>query len=303
MTDNRDLPHAEWRVLCLGLGYTAAALARRLEPKGARIAGTARSADGVQRIKHRGWNGVPFDGPDLSAELTAAISEATHVLLSAAPGPGGDPVLDHLGNHLARGPRLRWLGYLSTVSVYGDHRGGWVDETTAPRDPGPRGVDRLEAERAWLAFGNEHGRRVDIFRLPGIYGPGRSAVDQLRAGTARRISKPGQVFNRVHVDDIAAALEAAMRQPSPHNVYNITDDEPAPADEVVAYAASIIGMAPPPLVPFAKAQFSPMARSFYDQAKRVSNRRMKENLGVKLAYPTYREGIAAIASLAASREA
>jgi nucleoside-diphosphate-sugar epimerase len=161
---------------------------------------------------------------------------------------------------------------------------------------------RLDAEQAWLAFGETHAKRVDVFRLPGIYGPGRSAVDQLRAGTARRIAKPGQVFNRVHVDDIAAALEAAMAGLSSHNIYNVTDDEPAPADEVVAYAARQLGIEPPPLIPFAEARFTPMARSFYDQSKRVSNRRMKESLGVKLAYPTYRKGIAAIAADAPRRD-
>jgi nucleoside-diphosphate-sugar epimerase len=205
-------------------------------------------------------------------------------------------------SRLAQARELGWLGYLSTVAVYGDYGGGWVDETTPPRDPGTRGQQRLDAEQAWLAFGERGGRRVDIFRLPGIYGPGRSAIDQLRSGTARRIRKAGQVFNRVHVDDIAAALEAAMAAPSAHNVYNITDDEPAPADEVMAYAATLLGVEPPPLVRFEDADLSPMALSFYAQSKRVSNRRMKESLGVRLAYPTYREGLEAIAALTIARE-
>jgi nucleoside-diphosphate-sugar epimerase len=273
-----------------------------LARKGAHIAGTARTLDGVAHIARSGWKGYVFDGPSMDAGLATALSEATHVLLSAAPDDAGDPVLRHLGDHLARSSTLRWIGYLSTVSVYGDHGGAWVDETTAPRNPGKRGEMRLDAEQVWLAFGTEHAKRVDIFRLPGIYGPGRSAVDQLRAGTARRISKPGQVFNRVHVDDIAAALEAAMSGASAYNVYNVTDDEPAPADQVVAYAADLLGVDPPPLVPFAEARFTPIARSFYDQSKRVSNRRMKESLGVRLAYPTYREGIAAIAAGAMDRD-
>jgi len=297
VTDDRKRDPAAWRLLCLGLGYTASALARRLAPKGASISGTARTSDGVEHIGRCGWRGYAFDGPIIAPELATALSQATHVLLSAAPDDTGDPVLRHVGDRLAQSSSLEWIGYLSTVSVYGDHKGAWVDETTAPRDPGRRGEMRLNAEQAWLAFGEKHGKRVDIFRLPGIYGPGRSAVDQLQAGTARRIAKPGQVFNRVHVDDIATALEAAMSGASVHNnIYNVTDDEPAPADEVVAYAARLLGVEPPPLIPFAEAGFTPIARSFYDQSKRVSNRRMKESLGVKLAYPTYREGIAAIAS-------
>ena len=301
MTDGGD--RQGWRLVCLGLGYTAAALARRLGPRAAHIAGTARSVEGVRGIEKQGWQGLLFDGADVSPELAAVVSEATHVLLSAAPDDVGDPMLRSLGEHLANAPRLRWIGYLSTVSVYGDHGGAWVDETTPPRDPGRRGQMRIDAENAWLAFGAQRGRRVDVFRLPGIYGPGRSAVDRLRAGAARRISKPGQVFNRVHVDDIAAALEAAMAAPSAHEIYNVTDDEPAPADEVVAYAAGLLGIAPPPLVRFEDAPFTPIARSFYDQSKRVSNRRMKDSLGVKLSYPTYREGMAAIAAVHATHGA
>lgn len=296
MTNDGDRAHVDWRVLCLGLGYTAAALARRLTPKGAHFAGTARSTDGVRHIQERGWQGMVLDGTDVSPELAAAVAEATHVLVSAAPDEDGDPILRSLGHHLALAPRLRWIGYLSTVSVYGDHGGAWVDETTPPRAPGRRGLMRLDAERHWLQFEETCGTRVDIFRLPGIYGPGRGAVDQLRAGTARRIVKPGQVFNRVHVDDIAAALDAAMTAPSAHHIYNVADDEPAPADEVVTYAAGLLGIEPPPLIRFEDASFSAMARSFYDQSKRVSNRRMKESLKVKLSYPTYREGMAAIAA-------
>ncbi|MGD9802427.1 MAG: NAD(P)-dependent oxidoreductase [Hyphomicrobiaceae bacterium] len=293
MTLHDDPKQPSWRVLCLGLGYTAAALARRLAPQGTHIAGTARSAEGTERIAKNGWQDFVFDGPDVSPGLAREMSEATHILVSAAPDEAGDPVLRHLGSCLEGATKLRWIGYLSTVSVYGDHGGAWVDETTAPRDPGRRGLMRIEAENEWLAFGKAHTPRVDVFRLPGIYGPGRGAVHQLRSSTARRIAKPGQVFNRVHVDDIAAALEAAMTAPSAHNVYNITDDEPAPADEVVAYAATLLGLEPPPLVRLEDANFSPIARSFYDQTKRVSNKRMKESLGVKLAYPTYREGMAA----------
>jgi nucleoside-diphosphate-sugar epimerase len=297
MTDHGTTARDGWHLLGLGLGYTAAALARRLAPTGARISGTARTPEGVEQIRARGWEGFAFAGAEIEPGLAEAIGTTTHVLLSAAPDAAGDPVLRHLGGALAGAPRLRWIGYLSTVSVYGDYGGAWIDEATPPRDPGPAGEMRLAAETAWQAFGARHGVRVDVFRLPGIYGPGRGAVRQLRTGTARRVAKPGHVFNRIHVDDIAAALEAAMAVPSAGTVYNLTDDEPAPADEVVAYAARALGLEPPPLVAFDAAPFSPMARSFYDQCKRVSNRRMKENLGVKLAYPTYREGMAALAAI------
>lgn len=282
-------------LLCLGLGYTARALARRLEPKGFRIAGTARNSEGAAAITAAGWQGLVLDGAHRSPDLDAAIAEATHVLVSAPPDEAGDPVLRGLGEALAGSHQGAWIGYLSTVGVYGDHGGGWVDETTPPVDPGIRGQRRLDAEAAWLAFGRRHRARVEVFRLPGIYGPGRSQIDQLLAGTARRIVKPGQVFNRMHVDDIAAALEAAIAGPARHEIYNLADDEPAPADEVIAFAAGLLGMAPPPAIDFAEAPLSEMARSFYAQSKRVSNRRMKEALGVRLAYPTYREGLRAIA--------
>ena len=278
-------------LLCLGLGYTAVALARRVAANGYRVTGTSRSTGGGTADA---WRRLVFDGTSCSPELTAAIATATHVLVSAPPDQQGDPILRVLAEQLADTPRLSWIGYLSTVGVYGDHGGGWVDETTPPADPGARGQRRLDAEAAWLAYGRARGRRVEVFRLPGIYGPGRSPIDQLRAGTARRIVKPGQVFNRIHVDDIALALAAAMDGPPRHEIYNLVDDEPAPADEVVTFAAGLLGVPAPPPVPFAAVDLSPMAASFYAQSKRVSNRRMKEALVARLAYPTYREGLRAI---------
>ena len=279
-------------LLCLGLGYTAEALARRVAPNGFRVTGTSRGV--AVRQTPGPWQRLVFDGRTCCRDLAAAIATATHVLVSAAPDEHGDPILRSLASELAHAPHLAWIGYLSTVGVYGDHGGAWIDETTAPTDPGSRGQRRLDAETAWLAFGRAHGRRVEIFRLPGIYGPGRSQIDQLRAGTARRIVKPGQVFNRMHVDDIALALAAAMTAPPRHDVYNLVDDEPAPSDEVIAFAADLLGIPAPPAIPFADANLSPMAASFYAQSKRVSNRRMKEALVAALAYPTYREGLRAI---------
>lgn len=283
-------------LLCLGLGYTARALAHRLAARGFRIAGSARSAEGIAAISAEGWQALILDGERRSPGLADVVTEATHVLISAPPDDNGDPVLLALGRELQEPPHLQWIGYLSTVGVYGDHGGRWIDETTAPNNPGVRGQLRLDAEAAWLSFGKAHGRRIEVFRLPGIYGPGRGPMAQLLAGRTRRIVKPGQVFNRMHVADIAAALEAAIDAPQRHAIYNLTDDEPAPADEVLAYAAQLLGREPPAAVPFEQAALTPMAASFYEQSKRVSNRRMKDALGVRLAYPTYREGLAAIAA-------
>lgn len=280
-------------LLCIGLGYTARALARRLSSKGFAVTGTSRTREGTERIEAGGWRALLFaDGA--APSLVAAARSATHVLVSAAPGEAGDPVLPALGTALAEASDLRWIGYLSTIGVYGDRGGAWIDEATPPQPGNARSRRRLEAEKAWEDFAARTGRRVEIFRLPGIYGPGRSAIESVRAGTARRIIKPGQVFNRMHVEDIALALEAALAGPARHALYNLCDDEPAPPEDVVAYAAELLGLPQPPAVPFAEAELSPMARSFYAESKRVSNRRMKDVLGVRLRYPSYREGLAAI---------
>jgi nucleoside-diphosphate-sugar epimerase len=300
MTTDDHAPEADGkgagghRLLCVGLGYTAAALAARLGPKGYAVAGTSRSAAGAGRIRALGYEGIVFDGEARSASLAAAIDAATHLLVSTPPGADGDPLLRWHAEDIARAERLAWIGYLSTIGVYGDRAGAWVDETTAPAPASDRSRRRLAAEEAWLALGRAHRRRAEVFRLPGIYGPGRSAIDTLRAGTARRIVKPGQVFNRMHVDDIAAALDAAQARPHEHALYNLTDDEPAAPDEVIAFAAGLIGVPPPPVEAFETARLSPMAASFYAETKRVSNARMKTALGVELAYPTYREGLHAI---------
>ena len=205
-------------------------------------------------------------------------------------------VLRHFRDELAALPDLAWVGYLSTVGVYGDWQGQWVDETSPTRPTSERSLRRVLAEKAWLGFGSETGRRVEIFRLSGIYGPGRSVIDNLRAGTARRIVKPGQVFNRIHVDDIAQVLAAAIDTPAGHTIYNVSDDEPAPPQDVVAYAAELLGLPIPPDIPFERAGLTGMAASFWAESKRVSNARMKTALGVTLAYPTYREGLRAIMS-------
>ena len=282
-------------LFCFGLGYSAGVLSRRLAEQGWKISGTSTSAAGAERITAHGYSGFVFDGQTAPPEVTAALRDATHVLLSIPPGAGGDPALRAYGTDLSQSPKLTWIGYFSTVGVYGDANGGWVSEETEARPASERGQRRLEAENAWLNLGHAAAKAVTVFRLPGIYGPGRSAIDDLRDGTARRIVKPGQVFNRIHVDDIATAVAAAIAAPGRTRIYNIVDDEPAAPQDVVAYGASLLGLPVPPDLDFATAALSPMARSFYSESKRVSNARMKTELGVRLAYPSYREGLQQLA--------
>lgn len=281
-------------LFCIGFGYCADALARRLAPLGWRTGGTARTAEAVQRLNAQGHHGVLFDGARPVDDMAAALAGATHLLISAGPDAEGDPALRFHARDFVRASTLQWIGYLSTVGVYGDFQGAWVDEATPPKPGSERTVRRLEAERAWLEFGAAHGRGVQVFRLAGIYGPGRSAIDDVADGTARRIVKPGQVFNRIHVADIAAVLEAAAGGRGRHALYNLADNEPAPPQDVVAYAAALMGREPPPEIPFEDAPLSPMGRSFYSESRRVRNDRLRDDLGVVLAYPTYREGLAAI---------
>lgn len=283
-------------LFCFGFGYSAEHLARRLAAEGWRISGTATAAQGVAHIRHLGYDGLICDGASPTPELTALLGSATHVLVSVPPVEGEDVVLRWHAPDIAAAKCVAWIGYLSTVGVYGDRQGGWVDETTPPAPISDRSRHRLAAEEAWLAFGAAHARRVEIFRLAGIYGPGRSVVDELRKGTARRVVKPGQVFNRIHVADIARTLAAAMQAPGHHRIYNVADDEPTDSETALLYAADLLNMTPPPAIAFSAAQLSPMAQSFYAECKRVSNRRIKADLGVRLAYPTYREGLRAIAA-------
>lgn len=276
-------------LFCFGLGYSAGFLARCLAAKGWSIAGTSREApaDAPFRLAR-------FDRSHPLADLAKQLTDTTHLLISIPPDEHGCPVYDLHNTEIASFKTVRWIGYLSSTNVYGDRGGGWVDETTPVAPSGERGRRRVAAEAAWQDLGRRSGIPVQIFRLAGIYGPGRSALDALRAGTARRIVKPGQVFSRIHVADLAAALEAAMARPAAAAIYNLCDDAPAPPEDVIAYAATLLGMAPPPLEDYATAALSPMARSFYDESKRVSNRRLKDELGVTLRYPSYREGLASL---------
>jgi nucleoside-diphosphate-sugar epimerase len=283
------MPH----LLCLGLGYSARAAARHLKADGWGITGTARTPEGAAEIGAAGYDGIVFDGGAPSPAVAAALSTATHLLISVPPGSSGDPVLAHHSADLVAAS-LEAIAYLSTIGVYGDTGGTWVDEAS-PANPGSaRSRARLEAENAWLALGASAGKRTAILRLAGIYGPGRSAIDNLKAGTARRIVKPGQIFNRIHVEDVAAASIAALLQPGAQGIYNVTDDEPSPPQDVIAYAAGLIGIDPPPETPFADARLSPMAASFYAETKRVRNDRLKRELGLVLSYPTFRQGLAQI---------
>jgi len=276
-------------LLCFGFGYCAEALAARLRAKANwRIVGTSRTPEGANAITAKGFEGLVFDGAAANASLDQAIARATHVLISIPPDAGGDPVLRAYATQLAASKSLAWTGYLSTLGVYGESGGAWVDEDTPARPTHERAARRLAAERAWLGHG------AQIFRIAGIYGPGRNALAGLKDGTARRIVKPGQVFNRIHVEDIAQCLDLAMQNGRAGRVYNLTDDEPASPEDVILEAAQLLGLQPPPPTPFESAELSPMAASFYADNRRVRNARIKEELKVALRYPTYREGLAGL---------
>jgi nucleoside-diphosphate-sugar epimerase len=282
------------RLFCFGLGYSAQRIAQRLAARGWSVAGTARTTAGVQNIAAQGYGAFLFDGSKPGAGVAEELARATHVIVSAPPDADGDPVLRHHAGDLARAPALVWMGYLSTVGVYGDSQGAWIDETMPAVATSVRGRRRIAAEQAWLTLGARRATRTQVFRLAGIYGPGRSAIDRLREGNAHRVVKPGQVFNRIHVDDIAAAVIAGIDGRGAEQIYNVTDDEPAPPQDVITFAAQLLHMPPPPEVPFQEAQLSPMAASFYADNKRIRNERLRQELGVALQFPTYREGLRAI---------
>lgn len=271
-------------LLSLGHGYSAQALARLLIAQGWHVIGTTRSAARAESFRASGVEPLLLPGP-----LAPALARATHVLTSVAPDGAGDPILrDHAAELAAARPE--WVGYLSTTAVYGDHQGGWVDEETPLTPSTERGASRVRAEADWAALGLP----LHIFRLAGIYGPGRGPFEKVRDGTARRIIKPGQVFSRIHVDDIAQIVAASMAKPRPGAVYNLCDDDPAPPEDVIGHAAELLDLPVPPAIPYDQAELTPMARSFYAESKRVRNDRIKTELGVRLLFPTYREGLAAL---------
>jgi nucleoside-diphosphate-sugar epimerase len=274
----------EKTLLSIGHGYSARALARLLLPKGWTVIGTTRSADKAMALETEGIEPLVWPGNELP------IERASHVLSSVSPGEEGDPVILETGDTLRKAKHLEWVGYLSTTGVYGDREGDWVDEGSELLPSTRRGQARVDAEAAWQALGLP----LHIFRLAGIYGPGRGPFEKVRNGTARRIIKDGQVFSRIHVDDIAQVVAASIDRPNPGAIYNLCDDDPAPPEDVIAHAAELLGLPIPEAIAFEEADLSPMARSFYAESKRVRNDRIKEELGVKLLYPTYRDGLSAV---------
>ena len=280
----------------LGLGYSAGVFARRKLAEGWRVLGTVRSPEKMKALRAEGIEAFTFDAR--TGELgpfTSALREADGLLISIPPMGENDILPEQLSRAIPEGTRrLRWIGYLSTIGVYGDHAGAWVDETTSCRPSSMRSRARFAAETSWMRLGSRLDIPIMNFRLPGIYGPGRNALVALRAGTARRIVKPGQIFNRVHVDDIVAALSLSMKNDAASAVYNVTDDEPSPPQDVITFAAALLGIEPPPEIAFADAKLSPMAAGFYAESKRVRNGLIKRNLGFAPAYPTYREGLQAL---------
>lgn len=280
-----------YSLLSFGHGYSAQALALLLQQPAWRITGTTQTEAKAADLRQSGTKIVQWPGENLSA----ALAEATHILVSIGPNAEGDPVFRAFGAQIASlAPQLKWLGYLSTTGVYGDHQGGWVDETTLLAPSTKRGQWRCQAESAWQTLANSANLPLHIFRLAGIYGPGRGPFAKLRAGTARRIVKPGQVFSRIHVDDIAQVLAASMANPKPGAIYNLCDDDPAAPQDVLAFAAELLGLSVPPAEDFATAEMTPMARSFYAESKMVRNDKIKSELGITLHYPTYAAGLQAL---------
>lgn len=280
-------------LLVFGYGYTGSVFGREMLAQGWRVIGTTRSTEKATEMRAEGIEAIIW--PD--ADLTDALNAATHILVCTAPDDNGDPVLLAFDAEIRkRRDQFEWIGYLSTTAVYGDHQGGWVDETSPLTPATHRGHLRVAAETAWLTLGRTINLPVHIFRLAGIYGPGRGPFAKVRAGTARRIIKNGQVFSRTHVEDIAQVLAASIRQPNAGGIYNVCDNDPAPPQEVIAQAARLLDLPIPEAVRFEDAEMTPMARSFYAESKKVSNRKILDELGITLKYPDYRSGLNALLS-------
>ena len=280
-----------------GPGYTAHQFIKIYRRRFTRICGTFRSPEKAEALQASSIVPYFFDGESYDASILDELAHADTVIVSIPPASGFDPVLRHFSGAIASAPHLRWIGYLSTVGVYGNANGGWVDETTPPSPVNERSRHRIMAEQQWLDLGEKEAFAVQIFRLAGIYGPGRNALLKVADGTARRIIKPGQVFNRIHTSDIAQVLMASVERPSRNTIYNVADNEPGPPQDVITYAAELLGVEPPPEVPFDRANMTSMARTFYQDNKRVSNKRIRDDLGVTLLYPTYRQGLRSLHAL------
>lgn len=283
------------RMFIFGFGYSALALAGQLRSLGWYVAGTARRPDKIADLQQLGFTVYPFSRTQPLSAGTAALADFSHILHSVPPDDLGDPVYDlHSCDIVNQNANLHWLGYLSTTGVYGDHGGRTVDEDTVCAPTSARAITRLKIENQWLELQQRCGVPAHIFRLAGIYGPGRNVLRDLQRGQASHIVKPGHVFNRIHVEDIAQVLLTSMHKPAPGRIYNVCDDMPASSDAMLRFGAELLGMAPPPPVPFAEAKLSPMAQIFYADSKIVSNARIKQELGVRLKYPSYQGGLRAL---------
>ena len=280
------------KLFCFGLGYSALALAKLVRFNGGNVSGTVRSQDKAKKLRADGIEAVVFDGTMPGPDVPALLKQSDCLLISISPDRNGDPVLAQHADDIAAA-RPKGVVYLSTIGVYGNHDGAWVDEETPTKPESDRAIARAKAESEWIAVGAMHDIPVMIFRLPGIYGPGRGPLEKLQNGTSKRIVKPGQVFNRIHVADIVRAVHAGLTRPR-SGIFNICDNEPAPPQDVIAFAAHLMGIEPPPEVDFAETEMTPMARSFYSDNKRVSGQKAQRMLPYRLKYPTYREGIRAL---------
>jgi nucleoside-diphosphate-sugar epimerase len=282
------------KLFAFGLGYTAVDFIARHGHVFEQVAGTSRSAEKAAELRSERLATFVFGKDEEDPAIAAALLDSDVLLISVPPGASADPVLAKFGRLIAAAKQPMKIFYLSTIGVYGDRGGEWVDEERLPQPKGERSKLRLQAEKAWLSLAKDATKTVHILRLSGIYGPGRNALAALKAGSARRIVKQGQVFNRIHVADISAVLDILRNYEGGSEIWNLSDDEPAPPQDVVTYAASLLGIEPPPEQSLEEAGLSPLARGFYDENKRASNDKIKQKLGIKLAFPTYREGLNAL---------
>ena len=293
--DDRSHPPQK-KLFCFGYGYVAEHLANALKAQDPtwQICGTTRDTDKLSMMREDGIKAYLFSEETPFHDPLFIFNGATHVLISIPPNKQGDIVFQTHARDILNIPTVQWIGLCSSTSVYGDRDGDWVDETSEIRPTSERGSKRARAESAWLKMRRIAGIPINIFRLSGIYGPGRSAIDTVRAGNPRRIEKPGHAFNRIHVDDIVQTMIASMDQPQPGDIYNLADNDPAPSHELVAYACALLGKEAPELIPYSEADMAPMARSFYKENKRVKNDKIKNKLGITLKYPDYKAGLDAI---------
>jgi dTDP-4-dehydrorhamnose reductase len=282
------------KLFAFGVGYCARFFIARSGNSYDAIAGTVRASAKAEEMASGDIETFVFDAEEEDSAIMERVASANIILVSVPPGTSADPVLARFGHRIATLPRQQTIVYLSTVGVYGDRRGDWVDETMTPTPSSERSLARLQAERSWAAIGKANSKKVYILRLAGIYGPGRNAFCSLKAGTARRVVKRGHVSNRIHVEDISRAIDAAITHKGQGGIFNVSDDAPAPPQDVIMYAAMLMGVEPPPEQEFETADLTPMARSFYAENKRVSNRKLKDEFGLRLAFPTYRVGLEAL---------